>query len=547
MKRFLLLGILLFSYSFSFSQKITKPTRNPSIVCVETEMEIKFAIKGVFGTGSNFEVLLSDVNNDFSNAFKIGSTPYVDGQDLYTGVYSVSGVPVDKYYIKIVSTDPSTVESPVSKRFSVVENDPVSIVADGPTEFCDGGGVNLVTQLSFDNRLFEWYRVSSPNDESLGSYQEFRAEESGTYYAVSVVGSCVEKSEEITVVETTAPVSLIAEVDQEVCYPNPGVFTAASTDVESPYYEWLDENGEVKGVGETFSTNVAGTYSLRTTNYGNLSPGGGCGDISGPVTLAVHNFEAKIIESGPIKECSGAEITLTSSEVNPEYIYNWKLNGSILPDPISGKGKVSYTFISQESDSGNYTLEVISPVCTKESSPSLEVDIKDSPTPSIVEVDQKGCEGSVVTLTSGFDDLNNDYNYQWYLGTNLISGANSKTIDVIISTSTQGDYYLEMSFANCSVKSAPVNVKLVKTPVSLINPEGEAIACEGEQVTLAAVSENIETATYSWIDSNDLEVGTGIEFITSTPGDYRLVTLNDGVCSNTSPVTTVIISPIPES
>jgi gliding motility-associated-like protein len=547
MKRFLLLGILLFAYGSIFSQKIFEPTRNPSIVCLETEMEIEFVVNGSFGLDCKFEILLSDVDTDFSNPIKIGEVTYEVGKTTYSGIYSVAGVPVDKYYIKVISTNPSDVESPVSKQFSVVENDPVNIVADGPTEFCDGGGITLVTESPFDNRNFEWYKVSSPNDDYLGNYQELRVEETGTYYAVSVVGSCTETSNEIDVVETIAPKSLIAESDQEVCFPNTGVFTAASTDIEKPYYEWLDAGDVVVGKGAKFTTNVGGTYRLRTTNYGNISPGGGCADVSDPVTLIVHDFQAEISESGPIKECSGAEITLNSIEVNPDYIYNWKFNGTILPNPISGKGKTSFTFISKESDSGNYTLEIVSPVCTKESSPALVIDIKDPPTPSIVETDQKGCEGVTVTLTSGFNDVNNDYTYQWYLGSNPVSGEQSKTIDVIISASTQGDYFLEMSYANCAVKSTPVNIKLVKTPVSLMHPDVEAIACESESVTLNAVSENIENASYSWIDSNDVEVGTGTQFITDVPGDYRLVTTNDGACNNISPVTTVIISPLAES
>ena len=730
MKRFLLLGILMLISSYGFSQTISKPARVLSIVCKDTEQPISFSISGSFDNASIFKVLLSDDENDFSVPIELGEISYINGQTDYGETFSLLGISVDKYYIKVVSTV-TVAQSPVSDPFSVVINDPIDVSPNGPTEFCDGGSVLLVNNA--DSRIFEWFKEGTPA-VSQGFHRELEITTTGRYYAVNELGGCTETSDVFEITVTHTPTSSIVdefnvpEIDRDVCAPDAYKFYAETSDasLDNPYFEWLNASDVVVGTGVSFETAIAGTYRLRTTNYGNLSPGGGCPTVSDAVTLTVHDFEAiieetsplrncegtpqvltsseknpnytyrwfkgsneitglvqpaieyilpsvktsngnytlvvespacnktseivkvtfvptpvsiidpaidkelcrgdlysltqastnlfgvvkyqwfkegvaitdisdtnttlnidtsgdeagdyeytlvtyngnelcsaisdpviitvhdfvaEIIETGPMEICSGEEVTLTSREQNPNYTYNWKKGGVTLPPPISGVGKTTYTFTSAEASSGDYTLEIISPACTKESSPALSILVKDSPLPIIVidaNESLKGCNGTSVTLKSGVDDSANEFTYQWFKEGFAIPGATSKTLAIVIGTNTEGNYYYEMTFGSCNVASDPVLVMLVPEPTSSILEGAEVIACEGEEAVLNADSDlngsEPANVVYEWIDASDAVVGTGDEFRTTTAGEYRLVTKNEGVCGNTSPVTTVIIS-----
>lgn len=714
-------------YGFGFSQTISKPTRDLSIVCKDTDQLISFSVSGSFDSATIFKVLLSDDQDDFSASTELGQVTYVSGVTNYAETFSLLGVSIDKYYIKIVSTITVT-DSPVSDPFSIVINDPIDISADGPTEFCEGSSVSLINNV--DDRILEWFKEGTPA-VSQGYHKELEVTISGSYYAINELGGCTEKSDVFEITVTHTPTSSIVdefdvlEMDRDICAPDTYKFYAETNDasLDNPYFEWLNESDAVVGTGTSFETSIAGTYRLKTINYGNLSPGGGCPTLSDPVILTVHDFEsiieevspirncegtlqsltsseknpnytyrwfkgsneildlvqpaivynlpepttsasngnytlvvespgcdktsdivkvtfvpipvsiidpainkdlcrgdsytltqastntfgviefqwlkdgvaitdiseaneilvidtsgdeagdyeytlityngnetcnhisdpvivtvhdfvAEIIEAGPMEICSGEEITLTSREQNIDYTYNWRKNGVILPDPISGVGKTSYTFTSTETDSGDYTLEIISPACTKESTPVLTILIKDSPVFNIVEGNQSGCNGDIVTLTSSLDDI--AYKYQWYRNGLAIDGETSESIDVVVNSLTPVEYYLGMSFGNCSVASEKVTVTEVPKPISRILEGSEIIGCVGDEAVLSEDSDlngsDPLKVVYEWIDASNTVKATGPEFKTTIAGDYRLVTKNENVCTDTSSVSTIIFS-----
>ena len=558
MKKFLLIGILILtSISGVFSQVIEQPIRDV-LVCIDGNIDITFKLDetaGTFTSGSHFIVELSDKNGVFASTPPVleltsglgTNVDYVSGQTKYKNTFIFSATERgSNFKVRVYSSD--NIYSPDSGFIQGVENEQVqlSVQDDAPTEFCQGDEIILVSSLSSGTNL--WYEVSDPANP-IGYKQNQPVSSTGSYYVVNEIGnSCSSTSAIIDVTVTQTPTSSIVdidgnpEVDQDICAPGSYTLYAETNDpsLESPYFEWLDVTDAVVGNGVSFETSVSGVFRLRTTNYGNISAGGGCPTTSSPIEITVHSFDAEILEKGPKDICAGEEISLNSKETNPDYTYNWYQGTKLLAAPISGVGKINYTFTSKEEDSGDYYLEIITPACNKKSIDPLVITIKDSPVFNIIEGDQSGCKGDIVTLTSSLDDA--AYSYQWYKNGSAIGGATSKFIDVTVNSTTPEEYYLGMSFGNCSVVSEKVKVTEVPKPISIIEQGSEAIICEGGDVTLHAVSEGLVDPIYSWIDANGVEKGTGIEFTTSTSGEYRLVTANGGSCSDTSSPINVIIS-----
>ncbi len=552
MKRFLLLGILLFTYVFGHSQVINKPDRS-AIVCLGTNISVIFTIdetSGPFSANCKFQVQLSDKDGSFNTYTTFSNElDYVSGKITYSGSFLVDGVDESVLYkVRVKSTSPEVLSSE-SEPFRVIKNDDVHIKANGPTEFCTGQLVTLMTADDVDTRSFDWYKVAAPNNKFLGTAKTWNVVETGEYYALST-GSCIAESvEHINVVVTDVPTSGILEADKDICTPDSFTFHAETNDpsLDHPYFEWLDINDNIVETGETFTTNVSGVYRLRTTNYGNISAGGGCPTISNAVELKVHDFVSEIVEQGPIEICTGNQVTLTSVETNPDYIYEWYRDNNHLP--VSGKGVTSISFVSHVDSTGLYKLKVVSPVCEKTST-TLSISIKETPQPTI-EGDLKGCDGTAITLKSSVSDVNNEYKYQWFKEGNPITGANSQTFSLVIGALSAGDYYYEMTYGTCVTRSPSVTVLLVPKPVSIILEGAEVIVCDGDEATLNAnsdlVGSNPANVVYYWLDAADVVVATGKEFKTITPGEYRLKTANEDVCSDISAITTVVVSPIAES
>ncbi|MEN8136832.1 MAG: gliding motility-associated C-terminal domain-containing protein [Bacteroidota bacterium] len=500
MKRFLLFGVLILIFNTSYSQTISQPdlwftdacTGNP----VGFNYDVGFTIQGTFNSGSEFVIELSDKTGDFSSPTELTRVAYVDGQSDYPDnivVFDNSLVDGNSYKIRIRSTSPEVFSSE-SDSITIVSSEELVITADGDTSFCSGGSVTLRSDASV---FLTWFKdgveIVGENSSTL------LVTESGQYSIRAFLGICYSESNIIEVVSTNVPTSVIdPNINPEICSSEEFTFKANSIDIDNPVYTWYDESNNVVGTGEEFTTGIAGTYYLETSNHG------ACSDVSEPVTLTVYDGIAEIEQSSPIKLCEGSDVVLTSKEKNTEYIYHWFKDGIEI---IQGIGLIEYSIPGLEINRGKYHLEVETPACNVASA-DVEVIIKAVPVFSIVEGDQDGCKGDWITLTSSLVDT--EYNYQWYYKNSPLVDSISTSIDINISTVTEGDYKLEMNFGGaCPVMSDPVTVAMHDF-VAEIEQSGPIATCEGTDVVLLSKETNA-SYTYHWFkDGAEVAQGVGM-------------------------------------
>lgn len=216
------------------------------------------------------------------------------------------------------------------------------------------------------------------------------------------------------------------------CQGNPVLLE--TQDIDGLTYEWRQDGNVVKSGTENFielnDISESGSYTVSI-----ISDGGSCAELSEAIEVTIISSgslpSADISSNDPI--CNGGTLTLNSTDVGATQ-YEWR-----------GPQDFSATGISVEVDNfnankaGRYFLDVYAGSCIIETK-SVVVDVIAAPKFSI---ERSGggtyCQGETVSLSiSPFD---NNFSYQWYEGSNPISGETSANFN----PTTTGDYYVEIT------------------------------------------------------------------------------------------------------
>jgi len=374
----------------------------------------------------------------------------------------------------------------------------------------------------------------------------------GTYKLEVETPACTKTSGSVVITFVLTPTSQITpNTDEEICLGEEYTFTEDSFDKFGiTTYQWIKDGVDIVGAtNSTYKTGIAGIYTLRTTND-NI-----CSDVSNPVELKVKEVISEIaIKQGALNVCEGSPLVLESSvEKDLTYIYHWYLNGV----EITGLTQPAITYtvktgvLQGGANSGSYTLKIESTVCSDVTSLPKNVLIKPLPIFDIAVNNQydnifKGCKNETINLVSSLQDT--DYTFLWTLNGASAPGVNNlPTYSFNLTSATKGEYKLNISFAGDCEKSSQVEILLVDTPTSVIDPSPEAIACKGSTATLTALSTG-NIITYEWLLNGAIILGeTSAVLEASVSGEYKLRTTSDGTCSTLSSKVDVIISEIPES
>jgi len=197
-------------------------------------------------------------------------------------------------------------------------------------------------------------------------------------------------------------------------------------------YQWLLNGNPI--VGETNASIVitqSGNYSVQVTN-------GSCTGTSVATSVSVNPLPTATINAlSSTSICAGQSVVLESAATATSY--QWQLNGTA----ITGAINQQYT----ASIAGAYSLIVTNGAgCAAVSTPTLVTILP----PAVVTVNSNTgsfnfCQGQsiLLTATSGLT------NYQWYLNSTAISGANTASLVV-----TQGGNY---SFGAIGSNSCPTS------------------------------------------------------------------------------------------
>ena len=390
-----------------------------------------------------------------------------------------------------------------------------TISAGGPTTFCAGGSVALISSQSTGN---QWKLNGAPIAGATG--QNFVASFSGSYTVVYTDGNgCSSESAPMSVTAAAPPATPTVSASGPTSFCAGGSVTLTSSSATGNQWKL---NGALLGgqTAQTLVVSAAGNYTVLVTD------GNGCTAESAPTSVQVNPIPPAptVSASGPTTFCTGGSVTLTSSSPTGN---QWKKNGV----PLAGQ--TAQTLIA--SAAGNYTV-VFTDVngCAAESAPvAVQVDPAPAP-PTITPLGPTTfCTGGNVTLVSSESTGN-----QWKLNGSPIGGANADTF----LASASGSYtVLYVDAGGCSAESAPVVVTVNPAPPQpAVSASGPLSFCTGGSVTLTSSA----SAGNQWkLNGTVIGGATAQTYLASVGGTYT-VEVTSGACGTVSaPVSVTVNTP----
>lgn len=146
------------------------------------------------------------------------------------------------------------------------------------------------------------------------------------------------------------------------------------------------------------------------------------------------------------------------------------------------------------------------------------------------------CAGGNVTLNA---TSNPGYTYQWYLGSNPISGATSSSY----TATAAGNYSVRAVSGSCN-GTQNVQVVQVSPPTATITPAGSTTFCSGSSLVLDATAGS--GYTYQWYKDNGIINGaTAATYTATASGGYTVQVSAGSSCQSTSSPVNITVNPSP--
>lgn len=363
-----------------------------------------------------------------------------------------------------------------------------TVTANGPTTFCEGNSVELVSTAATG---YTWY---NDLNQPIWYQQNITITTAGSYHVTAVDANGCPGSSDVVVVSTNPQPTPTVTASGPTAFCQGGSVTLTSSAANT--YLW--SNGAST---RSITVNTAGNYSVTVTNAN------GCSGISGTTAVFVYALpSATITASGPTTFCQGGNVRLTSSTANS---YLWSNGATTKAILVNTTG--DYTVTVTDFSTGCSATSVAKPVVV-------------TPLP-VVTITASGpltfCEGGSVTLTSSTAS-----SYLWS------TGATTKSIIV----SAAGNYNVQAKNDNgCAGVSAVTKVVVNPIPKPTATASGPTTFCQGGNVKLTC-SVN---GTYLW--SNGATTKT---IAVTTAGNYSVTVTSNG-CQGISASTPVVVNPLP--
>jgi hypothetical protein len=296
----------------------------------------------------------------------------------------------------------------------------VTIVADGATEFCEGGSVTLTSSEAEGN---VW-----SNGETT---QSIEVTESGNY---SVMNNGDESNVISVTVNANPSPSISANGPTEFCEGGSVILSAEGMFTS---YEW--SNGETTASIEAAQS---GNYSLMVTDDN------GCAGSSNSIAVTSQPIPSiSISPSGATDICAGKRVKLMASGTAGNY--QWYVDGEELNSENAQTNEIN------AGRTGAYTCVVTEGICSAASN-----EIKVNVAGTLVRVKPLGpldiCEGELASMKA-IAEIEDGTTYWWRKDGKLIAGASSK----VYHATTGGNYQAVAFNGGCTSISNTVTVNIV--------------------------------------------------------------------------------------
>lgn len=406
-------------------------------------------------------------------------------------------------YFLTVTDNNGCVGTSSGKTITVNANPTPTIVANGPTEFCDGGNVTL--QVTQTYQSYNW------SNGTVGQSRTFY--DSGTYWCtVTDANGCTGVSNSITVTEYILPVpDVFSSNGQTAWCSNAGVFL--STSITGYNYQWQLGGANISGAtNQSHTPTQGGNYRVQISNFF------GCTKRSNAFNVTLYALpNPSITVTGGTNICEGQSSTLSTGTF---VSYLWNTGATTQSIVVSTTG----TYVVTVTDANG---------CVGTSS-GKTITVNPNPTPTIVALGNTDiCQGSSVTLQVS----------QTYSSYNWSNGAVGQSK----SFSQSGTYYCTVTDANgCTGVSNSITVTVHSVPTPTISTStGQTTFCSNAGVYLIA-SPADNAYSYQWLKSGvEMPGETNMTHYPNSSANYRVRISNWLGCTATSNSFAVTVNAAP--
>ncbi|MFC2176162.1 gliding motility-associated C-terminal domain-containing protein [Bacteroidota bacterium] len=359
-----------------------------------------------------------------------------------------------------------------------------NVIADGPTEFCDGDSVVLA---AIGGTTFEWNTGSTAKSIVVDT--------TGSFYVIATNQfGCVDTSSTVETQVNEIPVVIVVPSGPtEFCEGESVTLVASGSD------DFFWSTGQT---GSNITVSTSGVYSVVGSNAN------GCGSPSPDVTVVVHpNPVVTITPSGALEFCAGDSVVLTSS-VSDSYL--WSTGDTTQSITVFGTG--DYDVTVTDTNSCSTVADVIAVV------------VHDNPTPVISPATSlEFCAGDSAILISSVGEK-----YAW---------SNGDTTQ-FITVSSGGDYIVTVTNEyGCEGISDTATVVVNPNPTPVISPNGSLEFCAGDNVELSVPA----SSSYAWNNG-----ATDQTITVSNSGLFWATVTDANGCSGISDTVSVIVNTNPQ-
>ncbi len=369
-----------------------------------------------------------------------------------------------------------------------VQTPPATPVITGDTVTCEGGMFSLNASSPTDQ--FEWISPSGSmiltNDASLHIVSADQSH-SGGWRVIAFANGCPsDTSASFNVkIDTTIDIQIVGPA--EACE---GDSIALSVEPENEgTYSWTGPNGFTSDAHSPTVLANQGVYMVSVLTST------GC-ESTDTFTLRVDIKPQILSLMTDADSCvNGTNTIHISANIDPTdnglYGYQW-----------SGPG----TFNSQDSIlefqnatseiNGVYHLYITNGTCVSDTA-SIELALKDSPAPPVINGDQVYCNGDSIVLD--IDSPVDGATYTWAFSTSTLVIASPGTLIIPdASTSNTGIYKVDVTVNGCTSSQSLIAVQ-VRPPLTAPVITAPALVCEGDSLVLTS---NAPGLTVQWTGPN---------------------------------------------
>lgn len=412
---------------------------------------------------------------------------------------------------------------------NIISGFELTINTSDSTDFiCEGSSKTLVSSHQDASYNYQWYRNNVVISGATAA--TYNATLEGTYKLIITVGSCVFESNAMFLEVIDLQVSLNTAA-VEILIPGTTLQINGITNAINPTFQWKKNGVNIPGATSiNYTANDAGVYSLTVTETQ------GC-TTSSTVSVEVifpDSFEVAIASAGDYQQCISTEILLNIVQFNAftsngvvnlvnntyGYAYQWYKNNQ----PIAGATSTLLT-VNQTTGNGSYHLVVTIPsIATPIVSNAISISLGGS-NPAVISQTGAYCNTST-TVTFNSNYTGTQYTYQWFRNGVAISGATSSSY----ATNQEGNYYVIVNNAGCSLTSNTILVSSTSGTITINNPAFD-ILLPGEEKILTTTT-SLSQPTYQWYRNNVLISGaTSSSYTATLDGVYKVVATQGTGCA----------------